>query len=304
MRSTRYRLRVALAALAAIVICGASRADEDDPIVRRDVVYAKAGDVELKLDIARPNGDGPFPALVFIHGGGWRGGNRQSFSPFVFAAVGHGYVAATVSYRLTDPDENGKPKNPFPAAIHDVKCAIRWMRAHADEWHIDPNRIGAAGGSAGGHLALLAGFTDRESELEGDLGYAEQSSRVQAIANFCGPTDLLSAYDTTVGGRPLVDVFMDGKPTEKPENYKRASPITWVTDDDPPVLTFHGGKDTLVPTTQAHELDAALKKAGVPHTLVVYEDQGHGFRADLMVVSIDRMFKFFDQHLKPPVEAK
>lgn len=300
MFSTR-RIHVLLPALILLVGLSSSLA-ADEPvksIVERGVVYAKAGERELKLDIARPEGDGPFPALVFIHGGGWRGGKREDFFPFVSLAAQRGYVAATVSYRLTDPDADGKAANPFPSAIHDVKAAVRWLRAHASDWRIDPDRIGVAGGSAGGHLALLVGLTDEKSGLEGDLGHAQHSSRVRAVVNYFGPTDMVRGYETTIPqGRELITSFLNGTPDEQPANYKQASPVTWISPDDPPILTFHGGKDTLVPTEQARILDERLKAAELDHTLVIFDDQGHGFRADLMLISVDKMFSFFDEHLK------
>jgi acetyl esterase/lipase len=130
-------------------------------VIEEDITYGKAGDTELKLDLARPQGDGPFPAIVFIHGGGWSGGNRQVYRGQIQEAATRGYVAVTISYRLMQFDQAKKETTTatpvFPAQIHDAKAAIRWVRAHAEKYQVDPDRIGVTGASAGGHLSLLVG---------------------------------------------------------------------------------------------------------------------------------------------------
>ena len=188
-----------VAALACILLTlsyiGRCAAADDYQIVLEDnITYGKAGDTELKLDLARPDGDGPYPAIVFIHGGGWYQGNRQGYRGQIQEAARRGYVAATISYRLMQFDESKKETTTatpiFPAQIHDAKAAIRWVRANAEKYHVDPNRIAVTGGSAGGHLSLLVGLTDSSSNLEGDSGNPDQSSRVQAVVNVFGPTDI------------------------------------------------------------------------------------------------------------------
>jgi acetyl esterase/lipase len=168
-------------------------------VVEENITYGKAGDTELKLDLARPQGEGPFPAIVFIHGGGWSGGSRQAYRGQIQEAAKRGYVAATISYRLMKFDEKKKQTTTaapiFPAQIHDAKAAIRWVRANAKKYHVDPDRIGVTGGSAGGHLSLLVGLTDPASGLEGESGNPEQSSRVQAVVNYFGPTDMVFCYE-------------------------------------------------------------------------------------------------------------
>ena len=137
--------------------------------------------------MARPEGDGPFPAIVFIHGGGWYQGNRQGYRGAIEEAAKRGYVAITISYRLMQFDESKKETTTatpiFPAQIHDAKAAVRWLRANAKKYHVDPDRIGVTGASAGGHLSLLVGLTDPTAKLEGDSGSPDQSSRVQAVVN-------------------------------------------------------------------------------------------------------------------------
>ncbi len=140
--------------------------------VKENVAYGKAGDAELKLDIALPDGEGPFPAIVFIHGGGWYQGNRQAYKAAINEAAKRGYVAATITYRLMKFDEAKKETTTatpiFPTQIHDAKAAIRYLRANAEKYHVDPDRIGVTGGSAGGHLSLLVGLTDQDDKLEGE----------------------------------------------------------------------------------------------------------------------------------------
>ena len=266
--------------------------------VEEGITYGKGGDVDLKLDLARPEGEGPFPAIVFIHGGGWRGGNRIGYRKAIEESARRGYVAVTVSYRLTEPGENGKARTPFPAQVHDVKTAVRWLRANADKYHVDKNRIGATGGSAGGHLSLMVGLTDDSANLEGEGGHGDQSSRVQAVVNVFGPTDMAHLHKTSNGAAPIVASFLDGKPDEAAERYKQSSPITYVSKDDPPVLTLHGSSDRLVPPDQAERLDKAMKDAGASHTLLLLEGQGHGFQGDAARKANEAMYEFFDKHLK------
>lgn len=276
-------------------------AGNDKVVIEENITYGKAGDTELKLDLARPEGDGPFPAIVFIHGGGWYQGNRQGYRGQIQEAAKRGYVASTISYRLMKFDESKKETTTatpiFPAQIHDAKAAIRWVRANAEKYHVDPNRIGVTGGSAGGHLSLLVGLTDPSSNLEGDSGNPDQSSRVQAVVNVFGPTDMAFCYEKSSVAW-IFRLFMGGTPSEVPETYKAASPITYVSKDDPPVLTLHGDKDALVPVEQARALDEKVKSVGASHTLIMFEGQGHGFGGEYNKNAWDATWEFFDRHLK------
>ncbi len=171
--------------IAAIVVTvvAASPVIAQDVVTHADLTYSQPGDVELKLNLTRPAGDGPFPVVVFIHGGGWYLGNRLGYKSETQEANSRGYAAVTISYRLMTFDESQKETTTadtiFPAQIHDAKAAIRWLRANADLYHLDPDRIGVTGRSAGGHLSLLLGLTDAASELEGEGGHPEHSSRVR-----------------------------------------------------------------------------------------------------------------------------
>jgi acetyl esterase/lipase len=291
---------VLTALITVILIGGVARAV--DVTVEENITYGRGGDTELKLDIARPDGDGPFPAIVFIHGGGWYQGSRQGYQGQIMKAAKRGYVAATISYRLMKFDEAKRETTTatpsFPAQIHDAKAAIRWVRANAAKYHVDPNRIGVTGRSAGGHLSLLVGLTDAKSDLEGDGGNPDQSSRVQAVVNVFGPTDMAACHKTSSVAW-IFRLFMGGTPDETAETYKAASPITYATKDDPPVLTLHGDRDALVPIAQATMLNEKMKAAGTSHRLMIFEGQGHGFGGEHGERAMTATWDFFDQHLNP-----
>jgi acetyl esterase/lipase len=268
-------------------------ADGDAKIaVQNDIVYGKAGGTELKLDLARPaEGDGPFPAVLVIHGGAWRQGNKADMRPALTEFARRGYVAVSPQYRFC-------PKETFPAQVHDVKAAVRWLKAHAGDYKVDPARVGAMGFSAGGHLSLMLGLTGPDDGLEGESTTGAPDSKVRAVVNYFGPTDLAAADipDVTV---PLVRDFLGGSVKEKPETAAKASPLTYVSKDDPPVLTFQGTRDPLVPHSQALKLAEAMTAAGVPGRVEILVGAGHGWRGDELERTKVETFAFFDRHLKP-----
>ena len=280
--------------------CVGSVTQSAEILVEEDLTYGLVGETELKLDLARPNGDDPHPAIVFIHGGGWANGDRQRYRHSIEKAAQRGCVAVTISYRLMQFDRENKETTTatpiFPAQIHDAKAAIRWLRENAEKYNVDPNRIGVTGGSAGGHLSLLVGLTDPDSHLEGESGNPNQSSRVQAVVNVFGPTEMADCYEASSVAW-VFRLFTGGTPGEVPEQYKMASPLTYVSKDDPPVLTLHGDQDKLVPVQQAKLLDKKMKAAGASHTLMIFEGQGHGFEKEHQQKAMDAMWDFFDQHL-------
>lgn len=258
-----------------------------------DLVYGKAGDVDLKLDLYLPKTEAkkPLPVVVWIHGGGWSGGNKSGgvgrVAPFVESGD---YAGVSVGYRLTNITA-------WPGQIHDCKAAIRWIRANAKKYNLDPDRIGVFGSSAGGHLVSMLGTSGDVKDVEGDNGSSGQSSRVRCVINFCGPTDFLSFFKnnpTPGGAKTPVSKLLGGMPEDKPDVAKHASPTTYVTKDDPPFLHLHGTKDNTVPVAQAEILHEALKKAGVDSTLVKIEGGGHGFGGP----EVNKRVKdFFDKHL-------
>jgi acetyl esterase/lipase len=285
------------------VIAASHSTSAADPVpgvvVEKDIVYGKGGTEDLKLDLARPAlTEGLRPGIVYIHGGGWSAGNRKAYTTDIQEAAKRGYVAVTIEYRLTQPDKSGKAKYPFPAQIEDCKCAVRWLRANAEKYHVDPNRIGATGGSAGGHLSLLVGVAGSEKNFDGTGGNPDASSQVQCVVNYFGPTDLprMYGYEKRVDG--LLDTLIGGTPQQRPEQYKEASPVTYVTKDVCPILSIHGTVDKLVPVDQAVEFDAAMKKAGATSELMILEGQGHGFMGPPARKAREATFAFFDKHLK------
>ncbi len=260
--------------------------------VENDIVYRKVGDRELSLDMALPaEGNGPFPALLIIHGGAWRAGDKKEMRPLLAEAARRGYVAISPQYRFC-------PADTFPAQVHDVKAAVRWLRSHASEYKVDPNHIGATGFSAGGHLSLMLGAAGPDCNLEGEVAADAPSSRVQAVVNYFGPTDF-AATDLPPPTQPLIRDFLGGDPAEKAEATRQASPLSHITKDDPPMLTFQGTKDPLVPYTQAVKLTDALTAAGVPGRVELMVGANHGWGGEEMKRTVGETFDFFDMYLKP-----
>jgi acetyl esterase/lipase len=258
-----------------------------------DVVYGKGGSQDLKLDVFVPTElPGPMPALVVLHGGGWSGGSKDSIRPTVRSFATQGYVTVAVGYRLV-------PQYRFPAPLEDAKCAVRWLRANAGRYNVDPERIGALGSSAGAHLALMLGLTEPKDGFEGSGGYAEQSSSVQAIVNMMGPTDLTRTSWPAVTDKMIAEL-VGFRRDQGLDAYRASSPLTYVHRGAPPVLTVHGTKDRLVPYEQAKLLHAALRKAGVPSSLESGRGGGHGdhWSADDSQHSADIIREFLAKYLK------
>lgn len=264
------------------------------PKVEKDIVFGKGGDVDLKLDLYQPadlKPDARYPGIVAIYGGGWRQGAKENVADTAELLAEKGYVVIAPQYRLT-------PQYQFPAQVNDVKAAVRWLRANADKYQVDPNRIGAIGYSAGGHLSLMLGVTDDKAGLEGDGGNEGQSSKVQAVVNYFGPTTLL-LNDWNPQVNELVTNLTGGSYADKQEVYEKASPLTHVSSDDAPVLTFHGTRDALVPYAQAVLLDRALRDAGVESELDLLTGTGHGWKGEELDRTQGMAVEFFDKHLKP-----
>ncbi|TWU49582.1 alpha/beta hydrolase fold domain-containing protein [Rubripirellula reticaptiva] len=253
----------------------------EDVNVLRDVVFGTGGGRDLTMHIVLPklsasaSSPGPAPAYVWIHGGGWQGGTKDGGVGQVVPLVREGFVGATIEYRLTG-------EAAFPAQIEDCKCAIRYLRAHAEKYNIDPNRIAVGGSSAGGHLVALMGTSAGVKEFEGSGGWADRSSAVQAVVNLYGPTDF-KAFVTTKGfeshnraGSPESKLLGGGEVASNTEGVKRVNPITYIDKADPPFLIIHGTADKTVPANQSEAIHEALKVAGVSSKLHLIEGAGHG----------------------------
>jgi acetyl esterase/lipase len=265
--------------------------------VHRDLPYVAGGHERQKLDLYVPeHGEGPFPLIVWVHGGAWRGGDKSGCPPLRNGSVERGFAVASIGYRLSNAAK-------FPAQIEDSKAAIRWLRAHAKEYRLDPDRIGAQGSSAGGHLVALLGTTGDVREL--DVGaHLEHSSRVQAVCDYYGPTAFLQmdAHSANPGheapGSP--ESMLVGGPIRDPAVsaiVRLANPITHVSKDDAPFLIVHGSADPAVPHHQSELLFAALTNAGVPVRFITVEGGGHG--AGFPSAELNPIIgEFFDRHLK------
>jgi len=273
-------------------------------LVDKDIVCAKIGEREIKLDLYRPpKASGSSPLIIWVHGGGWRSGSKD-LPYYVAPLLEHGYAVASVEYRLSK-------EAVFPAAIEDCRAAVSYLRLNAKRLKLNPGRIGAWGRSAGGHLVALMGTTSGTDHFKTHPVTKEASSDVQAVCDWFGPTDFLrmndvkGSIDHDAANSPE-SKFIGGPIQENKEKVAAANPITYVTKDDPPFLIMHGDRDREVICNQSELLHDALKKAGVESTLYKVERGGHGFggakesKTDLF----DQVRLFFDEHLKPGESKK
>jgi acetyl esterase/lipase len=282
--------------LALVLLAAAPPAPAQDRrpevVVERGLVFGKGGGQELKLDLARPkDGDGPFPVVLCLHGGGWVGGDRGQLTQTLEALARRGYVAASPDYRLA-------PKDHFPAPLEDCKAAVRWLRANVKKYNGDPQRIGALGFSAGGHLACLLGVTGKDDGLEGKGGNEDESSRVQAVVSFFGPTDLESDDWGPVAVKTNLVPLLGGTKAEKPELYHKASPLAYPCKDAPPFLFLHGDADKVVSPEQSKRLAKKLEAGGGWASVVLVEGEGHGWRGEALLKSLNTTMTFLDAQLK------
>jgi len=303
----KHHLLIALLASSVVV------ADEPNPPRQPVIVQAEKNQIDLRLDQSyaandnpkqkvdlylpkRRNSDKPLPVIAFIHGGGWVNGDRIGYAAAAIQTARTGnYAAVAVGYRLTKEAQ-------WPAQIHDCKAAIRWIRGHAKEFNLDPDHIAVWGSSAGGHLSSLLGTSGDVKELEGSLGsFTGLSSRVACVVNLCGPEDFTKALMFDKEGKPIMkdDAVMGllgGDYEEKHAEAVAASPLTYVSKDDPPFITFHGTADKRVAFANAEAIHAALEKVGVPSLLVPITNGGHGSVIHPEVNK--RGWLFADKHLR------
>lgn len=269
-------------------------------IRKTNVPYCIRDGVEMLLDIVAPEaiGDALRPAIVFVHGGGWIKGDKTTSSNDHLAEAG--FVTVSIDYRLTDVA-------PFPAQIHDVKAAIRWVREHATEWQIDPAKIGIWGSSAGGHLAALCAVTNGDDWYAG--GVFETSSTVQCAVPICPPTDLLIDW-YSVGNLPVHEEaemcltgLLHGTALARPELARQASPLWQVGANAVPQLVIQGGMDDLVPAGQVRAYVSALMQHNADVTYLEYPEEDHGVDAGIYLENEDHLglreiiTPFFQWHL-------
>jgi acetyl esterase/lipase len=274
-----------------------------DLVVLHDVVYGKGGTQDLHAEICYSKKvTGPMPAILCVHGGGWIEGSNKSVDLTHFARAG--YFAASIEYRLSNTAK-------WPAQIQDCKCAVRWLRANAAQYNVDPDRIGLWGGSAGGHLVACLGTITNVPEFDGDGGYPGVSSSVKCVVDLFGPVDLTNPKVNLPGALNVVQRLFPTPYEKDPDLWKKASPINYVAAGDPPFLILHGDADTVVPLAQSTAFAAALTKAGVPNQLIVVHNAIHGLAAvrgtktspDANAVN-RAMYDFLAKYLTPTAPAK
>lgn len=262
--------------------------------VLRDLAYVDNGHARQKLDLYLPHGSEKRPLLIWIHGGAWMSGDKER--PPALAFLQHGFAVASLNYRLSQHAL-------FPAQIQDCRAAVRWLRAHAAEYNLDPDRLGAWGASAGGHLVTLLGTASEVRAF--DVGdHLDQSSSVQCVVDFFGPTDFLLMNAQRLPGTMDHDGpdspesrLIGGAIQEHPDAARQASPLTAIRGDEPPFLIVHGDQDPLVPHAQSLLLRDALLKAGGTVELYTVKGGGHGGFRDPQVQP--KVEAFLSQHLKP-----
>jgi acetyl esterase/lipase len=241
--------------------------------LRTDIAYETADGQTERLDIALPAAGGRHPLVVLIHGGAWTSGSKGDLRAEILLLAQLGYVAASLDYRLADA-----PRNVFPAAVKDVRCAVRWLRSRADEYGIDPARVAAVGVSAGGHLASMLGVAAAAGGLDEPACSATQPPvDVSAVVSYAGPQDLRVSGPYTVEQAVLVTNFLGVFPGNAPALAASASPITYVGASAAPFLLVHGTADPLVPVDQSRRMKTALRQAGVKATLLELPSVGHDF---------------------------
>lgn len=273
----------------------------------KDIDYVGDGIVGHKLDIYLPGeGEGPFPAVVYIYGSAWYSNNAKGsvvmFSPQLLKA---GFAVVAINHRAST-------EAIFPAQIHDIKAAVRFIRANAAKYNLDPSWIGVTGGSSGGHMTAFLGTSggvkkhtigEVTYDIEGDLGnYTETDSSIQAACDWFGPTNFLTM--DSCGSQMNHDdakspesTLIGGPIQENPDKCALANPVTYVDAEDPPFLIFHGNKDPLVPSCQSDELHKRLVEEGVESTYVQVSRAGHG-NGLTTPINLDRMARFFSEALE------
>jgi acetyl esterase/lipase len=263
------------------------------------VVWRIDKDTTLKADVLMPKeGKGPHPGVLLFHGGGGVIGSRKTNLPIMIKLAQAGYVAVSVEYRLA-------PKYPFPAAIHDAKCAVRWLRANAEVYNVDTDQIAALGYSTGGQLASLLGLTTPLDGLEGEGPFPAYSSRVHVVISYYGIHDLKDWHkDGNLWARLSLNSCLGGSPEKVGDLYTKVSPATYARGDRAAFLLIHGTKDDLVPCKQSEGMEKRLKAAGAEVRLLPIEGAGHNFAGDAEKEADAVTIKYLDEMLRSKETVK
>ncbi|MEE2705552.1 MAG: alpha/beta hydrolase [Planctomycetota bacterium] len=259
--------------------------DKNKPQIKRGVTYAERGEEKLQSDIYLPPGDGPFPGVLMVHGGAWRTGERWHMHRDAEALAENGYTVVNISYRLA-------PRHKFPAQIEDCREALRWMRTNARQYKINPGRIGGYGYSAGGHLVALLGTADDPAQTNPG-GADRPSARLQAVVAGGAPCD----FNWIGANSPVLAYWLGKTRGQNPEVYRLASPLTFVTRDDPPMFFYHGAIDVLVPKGSPTRMRDQLKQMGVRSELLLLNGSGH-IAAFLSQKALPQAIEFLNDVLK------
>ncbi|MBI2690037.1 MAG: alpha/beta hydrolase fold domain-containing protein [Acidobacteria bacterium] len=281
-------------------LCGSAQVQVDVPAdiqADLDVEYSRVGE-RVAMDIFRPkNAVGPHPAILCVHGGGFRAGSRAGYRALAIKLAQRGYVAATASYRLA-------PRHQFPAAVEDVKAAVRFLRANAKKYALDPEHIGATGGSAGGHLVLMLGLTGDSKAFDGYGPNLDQSAKVQAVVNYFGLTDFTRSYGKSVDTDVVLPLWLGGDLEHERRYHQIASPLNYANPLAAPLLSVHGTEDKYVEHAQSVWLTERLQAMGAEAELLTLPGAGHGFEGADAEKAEAALFAFFDKHLRPKNQRK
>lgn len=265
--------------------------------IRDNIAFSRRGDQPLEAILYCPTqpAQAPYPIIIWVHGGGWRHGTRHNNREICETIAENGFICLSIDYRMSH-------EAVFPAQIQDCKCAVRYVRANAEKMNASPGKIGVWGLSAGGHLVALLGTSEGVQEFEGDGGWPDESSAVQAVCDWFGPTDLSqmpkSQREFDNGDPSPESLLIGGAIQDNPDKVQKANPITYISDSTPPFYIAHGTADSVVPFNHSELIHAALVEQGIDVTFEKLENAGHGgpgFEADSSL--FERCIEFFRQHL-------
>lgn len=285
----------ALFALFPVALAAAAAAEftvPSDVILERNLDYTSIPHGKLAMDVARPKAPGRYPGLILIHGGGFSAGNRESYLSMALRLAQNGYVAATVSYRLT-------PAYQFPIPLYDVKAAVRYLRANAPRLGVDKEHLGAIGVSAGATWSQMLAVTRNMPQFEGHGASRTESSSVDCAISFYGRSDMRRAYEGSRNAADALPPLLGGDRMHALDAHFRASPINWVTPDSAPILAIHGTRDQNVPFEQSVWLVERMRSAGVEAELETIAEAGHGFKGADEERAFARALDFLNRKLKP-----